>query len=75
MEPRVIYHHFGAEAPPTSEDDERRHFHHGSLWYGEGWAHFYLCLDARAGAAVWRPLPLVPSIRSILPKPVGGVLN
>lgn len=54
----VIAHDFAATAAPTAQDDERRYFRPGSVWRVVGRTHFYLCLDATTGAAVWERLPL-----------------
>jgi len=45
---------FEAGAPPSVGNDETEGFRRGDFWADRGANHLYYCVEAAAGAAVWR---------------------
>lgn len=50
-----------ATAAPTTGDDDADGYSYGSIWVDNTNDRVYFCADATTGAAVWLPLPKVPT--------------
>lgn len=55
----VVKHNYNATAAPAATDDSGDGYSIGSLWHDVTNDNVYICIDATASAAIWRPLATV----------------
>ena len=64
-----LKHNFSASSAPAASDDSALGYSAGSQWYDTTADEIYLCVDATAGAAVWKLLASGGSVTAFTAAP------